>query len=211
LSGGVYHSWGQAVSADGSTIVGTATSADGEEPVRWTTAGGGPVRLGTLANGGPVGRANAVNGDGSVIVGQAMGELGPVAFRWTGAGGMESLGTVSPGTSEATGVSSDGSVIVGNSSMFNQGYGSGPFIWDASHGMRDLTDVLTSEYGLNLDGWLLTNAQGISADGSTIVGTALNQLGQMQAYAVVVPEPGSVMLLVLSAAPLLARRRRGSI
>jgi uncharacterized membrane protein len=209
LPGGVFASYGSAVSGDGATIVGSSMSADAEEPVRWTTADGGPIRLGEIAGGGPAGKALAVNANGSVIVGQATDDLGPVAFRWTSSGGMQSLGRVAPGTSEATGVSADGSVVIGNSSMYNQGFLSGPFIWDAAHGTRELSTVLTNDYGLDLTGWVLVTASGISADGNTIAGTAYNPLGQMYGWVAVVPEPASAAAALLPvAATLPARRRR---
>ena len=36
--------------------------------------------------------------------------------------------------------------------------------------MRNLRDVLVSDYGLDLDGWVLSEARGTSADGRVIVG-----------------------------------------
>jgi len=47
------------------------------------------------------------------------------------------------------------------------------FIWDRDNGMRDLKQVLENDYGLDLTGWVLTNAYGISDDGTIISGTGL--------------------------------------
>src|SRR5262249_42234017 len=55
------------------------------------------------------------------------------------------------------------------------------FIWDSTNGMRKLRDVLISQ-GANLAGWTLTQATGISADGSIIVGTGINPAGNMEAW-----------------------------
>ena len=55
------------VSADGSVIVGTSSSASGSQAFRWT-AGSGMVGLGYLP-GGTNSSATAVSGDGSVVVG----------------------------------------------------------------------------------------------------------------------------------------------
>ncbi|HEY3243812.1 MAG TPA: hypothetical protein VGM03_10715 [Phycisphaerae bacterium] len=79
----------------------------------------------------------------------------------------------------ATGVSGDGSIVVGNASSQ---FVNGPFIWDAMHGMRLLQDVLTNDFGLNLNGYSLSSASAISADGMTIVGTAGFPDGFEQAF-----------------------------
>src|SRR5438046_10070436 len=47
--------------------------------------------------------------------------------------------------------------------------------------MRDLATVLTG-LGLNLTGWTLTEARGISADGRVIVGTGTNLAGNTEAW-----------------------------
>lgn len=76
--------------------------------------------------------------------------------------------------SEAYSVSADGSVVVGVS-------GNEAFIWDSANGMRSLQTVLTSDFGLDLAGWHLRGATGISADGQTIVGYGNNPSGNNEA------------------------------
>ncbi len=63
-------------------------------------------------------------------------------------------------------------------------YGSDPIalLWDAQHGIRNLHAVLVGDYGLNLTGWQLGAARGISADGNTIVGFGVNPAGQWEAW-----------------------------
>ena len=51
--------------------------------------------------------------------------------------------------------------------------GSEAFIWDNANGMRKLKDVLVNDFGLDLTGWTLTIARGISDDGLTIVGDGI--------------------------------------
>ena len=51
------------------------------------------------------------------------------------------------------------------------------FIWNSTQGMRSLKQVLTNDYGLNLNGWDLTSANAISADGLTIVGSGFDPRG----------------------------------
>jgi probable HAF family extracellular repeat protein len=76
-------------------------------------------------------------------------------------------------------VSGDGTVVVG---MGSTAQGFEPFIWNQVHGMRRLHDVLTQDFGLDLTGWVLFEARGISADGRTIVGTGTNPSGNTEAW-----------------------------
>ena len=131
-----------AVSADGSTIVGSARTDDTNSfgntvsrAFRWIDDGNGMTDLGTLQTGTQNGNslAIAVSADGSTIVGSAQtddtnssGNPLSRAFRWTDpdvvtvsggtGGGMEDLGTLradNSGSSGALAVSADGSTIVG--------------------------------------------------------------------------------------------------
>ena len=43
--------------------------------------------------------------------------------------------------------------------------------------MRSLQGVLVDDFALDLTGWTLTSATGVSADGSTIVGEGMNPDG----------------------------------
>ena len=80
-------------------------------------------------------------------------------------------------------VSGDGAVVVGYGTTDG---GEAAFLWDAAHGMRNLRDVLVNEYGLgaSLAGWTLSQAIGISADGTTIVGAGYNPAGKVEAWIV---------------------------
>src|ERR1041384_6096874 len=112
-----------AVSGDGNVVVGSAffnTEIQGRA-FRWTPAGG-MVSLGSVP-GGSESWANGVNSDGSVVVGECVRPVAPgsgqntgVAFRWDAAGGMQEL-FLDTGSgrlaAEATGVSGDGSIVVG--------------------------------------------------------------------------------------------------
>jgi probable HAF family extracellular repeat protein len=93
---------------------------------------------------------------------------------------MVGLGDLSGGEflSEASGVSADGSVVVGYSEGDD---GNVAFIWNAN-GMRNLEQVLSNEFKLNLGGWKLERATGISNDGLTIVGNGSNPNGQDGAW-----------------------------
>lgn len=180
-----------AVSADGSVVVGTSDggSSSFPKPVVWDAAGM-PTVLGNLAGPTDAGSALGVSGDGNVIVGWTQSPSGSEAFRWTASGGIAGLGDLpgSPFSSRAMAASFDGSIIVGAANrLTGLSYVPGDaFIWDKSHGMRDLREVLVTEYslGAELDGWKLDSATAISADGMTIVGAGRDSTNLVRAWAV---------------------------
>jgi hypothetical protein len=74
--------------------------------------------------------------------------------------------------------------------------------------MRALRQVLTDEYGLDLGGWRLERATGVSDDGLVIVGTGRNPGGNTEGWVATVPEPGRSVLLATGAAVLAGARAR---
>ena len=212
LPGGYFSSTAYGVSADGSVVVGRGYSASGFEAFRWTPADN-MVSLGDLEGDGVQSLAFGVSADGTVVVGAGASASGFEAFRWTQAGGMVGLGDLPGGSfgSWANGVSADGTVVVGHS---NSASGSEAFLWSAATGMQNLKTVLVNDYGLNLTGWTLTEAKGISADGKVIVGYGTNPSGQTEAWFANlrsdnIPEPGTLGLVTLGVLGLVRRRRRG--
>jgi probable HAF family extracellular repeat protein len=141
------------------------------------------VAIGDLPLGDGYVEANDVSGDGSVIVGDSNRLGGREAFRWTSSG-MVGLGTLPGGTGEffsvASGVSADGNTIIGRSGTGN---GFQVFIWTADGGMQNLNDVLISQ-GVDLQGYKLSEAFGISDDGTKIVGIASKGDGYGEAFLV---------------------------
>jgi hypothetical protein len=81
------------------------------------------------------------------------------------------------------------------------------YIWDAAHGMRKLSDVLTNNYGLNLGSMRLAGATGISDDGHTITGVAVDSVGAVCGFAAVIPEPGTLSLLAAGVLVMVRRRK----
>lgn len=204
LPGGPFRSEALAVSDDGSAIAGVSESSSGYEAFRWTE-NGGMQALGDLPGGEHRSIARGISADGATVVGWSFRE-GDVteAFRWTEAEGMVGLGHLPGGTrgSLAYGTSADGTVIVGSS---HSDAGNQPFIWDAEHGLRPL-DLLLRERGADLEGWRLTAALDVSADGETLVGYG-TIAGHGEAWLATIPEPAALALLWPAGAILLRRPR----
>ncbi|MCI0365054.1 MAG: hypothetical protein L0219_14345 [Phycisphaerales bacterium] len=195
LKGGAFGGSAFGISADGTTIVGSSVSTDGTQAFRWTESEG-IVPLGylpTVEGVVPFSEAYAASADGSVVVGLsrslASAQAGWEAFRWTAEGGMEGLGDLPGGAvlSSAFATTANGQIIVGRAGVlgFCSPFGcqtdGRAFIWDAQHGLRDLTIVLT-DLGIDLTGWELIEARGISANGQFIVGTGFNPAGEVEAW-----------------------------
>jgi len=198
LPGGYFSSEAHGVSADGSVVVGRSDSGL-PEAFHWTSASG-MIGLGDLAGGMYTSEAYDVSADGSTVVGWASSDSVPggawEAFRWTSASGMVGLGFLPGGNySVAYDVSSDGSVVVGFSRIADFSFKA--FIWDPNNGMRNLKEVLVNDHGLDLTGWTLTRARGISDDGLTIVGTGYNPSGDTEAWIVKLDREPLVFAIVI--------------
>ncbi len=148
-----------AVSADG-VVIGGFTNNTG---FLWTESGGyEPIAVIFF---------RALNADGTAGAGIGSNQ----AVRWTRVGGVHGLG----GTlgSAANGISANGAAVVGSSPVtipFPPPPGSfspHAYLWTPASGMLDLNEHLPA-LGTKLAGWKLTVADGVSADGLTLAGTA---------------------------------------
>lgn len=204
-----------AISGDGSTVVGSSNSPVGSfgRAAVWT-ATGQILDIGDFAGGRNESNAIDVSHDGSTVVGWGTRDTRIEAFVWNSGNGMLGLGTLS-GDSFAQAVSGDGSLVVGTSGPSN---GREAFMWDATSGMRSLSELLTVQ-GVDLTGWTLQEATGISFDGTVIVGRGINPSSQPEAWVVnlttVVPEPNSLgciwAFLLPAAAWKVSRRARANL
>ncbi len=188
------------VSADGSRIVGISFS----QAIIWES--GTKTNLGTLPGGSFPSRADAISADGLTIVGFANSALGEEAFIWQN-NVMTGLGDLPGGSflSHANDVSADGSTIVGYGTS---ALGEEAFVWDAPGGMRNLRDTLVNNLGMDLTGWTLTRANGISDDGLTVVGYGTNPSGDTEGWIATIPEPATLWLLACGGLMQTARLRR---
>jgi probable HAF family extracellular repeat protein len=109
-----------------------------------------------------------LSADGLVVVGSSQASNNDQAFRWTAALGMQDIGaalTGGEGWSEADAANADGSVVVGWAAVPEIH----AMMWTTALGSVDL-NVYLPTVGINLTGWTLKYATGVSADGRTIVG-----------------------------------------
>jgi probable HAF family extracellular repeat protein len=156
--------------------------------------------------------ALAVSADGNTVVGFGKYEGAPlparIPFRWTEASGAVPLGDLAGGSgdSQAEAVAADGSVVVGRSA--GQGNNRRAFVWEAGSGMHDLQAVLVRDYGLDLAGWNLQGAHGVSADCRTLVGSAFkegelvrNQADAWRTWIITLKPSGKQLFAGAAAAP----------
>ncbi len=209
LPGGLTSGTAFAVSADGTIAVGTSYSSNGNEAVYWNTQDGGVHSLGYLSESHYGQRASNISPDGSMIVGWESGHVYEgvygyqEAFLWED-GEMVDLGRldVYSNNSHAFAVSNT-EIVVGMAEIDNHEHA---FIWDEFLGMRELKQVLTGDYGLDLTGWQLQEAYDISADGNVIVGAGINPDGYREAWVATIPEPCTILLLGMGG--LLINRKK---
>jgi probable HAF family extracellular repeat protein len=139
------------------------------------TLGGTLGRFRTAAAGLMASAAYGVSADGAVVVGWSLNaNWHRRAFRWAASGGMQDLGTLGGYWSVASAVSADGAVVVGWADTSTAWYENRAFRWTAAGGMQDLG---------TLPGYdRISEAWGVSADGSVVVGRAQNAAGRWRAF-----------------------------
>jgi probable HAF family extracellular repeat protein len=167
------NSYGTALSYDGSVIVGFSNFSAGTGHAFRYTVATGMTDLGTPA-GYESSVASGVSGDGTVIVGWAATTYHR-AFRYTTATGMVDLGTLAGGptsASDATAISADGRVIVGDSEFQLGNLTRHAFKYTIAGGMVDLGTL----------GGASSTASAVSTDGSIIVGYSEEVNGDIHAF-----------------------------
>lgn len=167
LAGVNGESYANAVSADGLFVGGSSDVGGTQVAMRWSDSGGLET-LGTIGNFSGASATYALSADGAVATGFSDSTNGNQAFRWVDGEGMTGIGALTgSSTSYGQAISADGSVISG---MNVDGTSYTAFRWTQEDGMESLADILT-ENDVDITGWLLKDARGMSADGTLIAGT----------------------------------------
>lgn len=195
-----YESTANAVSGDGSVVAGYCTG-DRFEAFRWTAATGmveldnpyGVYDAAAIAmseSGDAVtGQASNANGDSKAVLWGADGK-GEILEAWAGYGYAAGYG-----------ISGDGTIICGT---MENGVQARAVFWTADGQLYDLMTYL-ADAGIDLTGWQLTDLTEVSQNGLYLTGRGINADGNMEAFLVQLPEPGTLSLLLVGA--LLLRRR----
>lgn len=156
----------KAFSYDGSVLVGSSSTSHALRVVDGTVHDLG------VPDGFDFSGADFVSRDGTVVVGnlyKASVDGILHVFRWQD-DVMTDIGTLGEGEDIiAKDISGDASVIVGQAYLDAQSTSWTAFYWDQTDGLRRVDDMLT-DAGLDLQGWTLTSAEGVSNDGGTLMG-----------------------------------------
>lgn len=192
-----------AISRDGSTIVGeTAVTSGAPQAFRWTQAGGVqplPPLPGTYFS-----YARGVSADGRDVVGSTTGLNVDYPTLWHD--GVPMLLSRPTNWYHATpfAVSDDGQVVVGTYDS-TQTYGAS--IWTPTTGFMPMADYLAG-FGITLPtGVWLERCTSVSADGRTFGGKTFGPAGITQGFVATIPAPGACAA-VLACAVVAVRRRR---
>ncbi len=173
LPDGFREGWAFRVSGDGRTVIGSMESEEGDRQGFVWSDENGTVAFDAISQGF---LAGDVSRDGSIFVGQSSvidpdgQSVSTRATRWSQEDGLVELSGFPEATinSAALHISASGDLILG---LYSDG-DSHAFVWDELNEVRDLAEVLASDYGLEADlsDWQLTSVKGISADRRVLYG-----------------------------------------
>jgi hypothetical protein len=177
--GGTTSDRGTVISKDGKVIAGFAANNDLDRtPAMWNEAGTGTLLAPNLTNPtDPPGEVTAINGDGSILA----GELGFDVFVWTQATGIVTAPrptTLDPSDNiYANAMTADGHYVFGGVAPGGDLSLTMPYAYvlTLAKGHRPITDIVKATGITVPDGWTLQNVNGVSSDGTVIVGTAYTQ------------------------------------
>lgn len=182
------------ISQDGTVVVGSAASL----AAVWRN--GAFTSLGALP-GFTSSTAYGISGDNTVVVG-TLGLTNTHAFRWTQGSGLVDLPLLAGTTTASAGsVSADGHTIIGRCDTT-------PCVWIDSAPPISLLQYLQGYGATGLSGWQLKSVSGVSADGSTFVGSGIDPLGRSEGYVATIPGPSAAAPLLLFSLAHARRRRK---
>jgi probable HAF family extracellular repeat protein len=187
-----------AVCGLGAAVVGsTVDSTTIQRAFRWR-AGSSMQNLGGVGK-NSLAYAKGCSDDGNVVAGTSMDDKGNLrATRWD-ASSPRDLGTLGGDMSEAHAISSDGSVVVGGAGLpFVNGISEfSAFRWTTATGKIEQLSRVLQNAGVTTPfchavpcpagTWFLQLALGVSANGSVVVGFAIDPNGAAEAYRAVLP------------------------
>lgn len=176
----------QAISDDGTVIIGSSNSAQGSQGFVWT-AGTGMIGIGDLPGGGTSSSLRSISSDGTVAVGTSQGNFDNgflrdfTGIRWTYDGGLEALTSPSnPNHRFGNGaaVSDGGGVIVGRgpATFAGKRYITAAYIWtdetgavpiDLEPGVNHTTDHLALFTDVAADGSRAMGRDVVFSDGTS--------------------------------------------
>lgn len=175
---------------DAGTFFGGFGNDGVRRPITWDATNGFQVLPGL--DGNPAeGMVIEMSSNGSYIAGALGDEMSTVPAYWANGDNLQIIELwAGYEVGEATDITDDGSIVVGNwrLSPFSDELGSLAFIWDATNGARPLQEVLVDDYGVDLRGWTLNQVSAISPDGRALAGTGMNAQGDLEAYKVILPQ-----------------------
>jgi probable HAF family extracellular repeat protein len=210
LRPGHFRSQANAISRDGSTVVGWSNSSGVREAFVWRE-GTGMQPLPQLP-GAPFlsTSGNAVSASASVIAGEAINSNGRrQAVRWTSLG-IESLGSVGGQLDSIARAVDDSGDVIGGVAYTGATSSDRAFVWTPQAGMVFLSDYLALHQVTISQDWNLIEVYAISGDGLTFAGEARSTSGVRQGFVATIPAPSGV-LVVFSSALLVMRRRGGGL
>ena len=192
------------ISNDGKYVVGYINRFPNRQAYIWSQEDG-MTYLGDLPGGYNDSYATSISADGTKVVGSSLSSEYAEGFLWTKENGMVGLGFLrdTDYRSQVSNISADGSVIVGFSNGQN---GSIACLWDENNTAISIADALSNE-GVDTTGWKLTDARGVSADGTVIVGVGYNPDGKREAWLATIPEPSTISLLLFGTAMIKTKRK----
>ncbi len=192
-----------AISRDGSTIVGeTAVTSGAPQAFRWTQAGGVQPLAGF--NGSTSSLARAVSGDGTFLVGLSISGLATTSIIWRNGVPFDLGLPTGWHQTNPLAVSDDGQVVVGT---YLGDQSQGAAIWTPATGFMPMADYLAG-FGIALpNGVWLERCTSVSADGRTFGGRTFGPAGITQGFVATIPAPGACAA-VLACAVVAVRRRR---
>lgn len=170
---------------DGDVVVGWQDGVSGfRQGALWRDG----VQTLIFDGGAPMGELGCVSADGRWAGGLGVFANGQEAYLWSEGSGVVNLGHLNPTHSGAvTGISADGSFVVGFDRPFGPAVFGRGFAWTEQNGMVDLND-LAQFFGIDVGGAVLSLPLAVSADGRTIVGQGLQGF-QTIAWRLELPEP----------------------